>query len=73
MGAIGNVHPVNVIYRADGACLGEARSMRAVGERNLRASPHGEAAYGSPAVQPEGRNPGSGINVIRTPPNGGVA
>ena len=64
-----------IIYRADGACLGEARRAKtgAVGERNLRASPYGEAAYGSPAVQPEGRNPGFGINVIRTPPNGGVA
>ena len=40
----------SLIYRADGACLGEARraKTRAVGERNFRASPHGEAAYGSP-------------------------
>ena len=57
------------------ACLVEARRAKAgaVGERNLGASPYGEAAYGSPAVQLEGRNPGAGINVIRTPPNGGVA
>ena len=39
-----------IIYRADGACLGDARRAKtgAVGERNFRASPHGEAAYGSP-------------------------
>ena len=39
-----------LIYRPDGACLGEARRAKtgAVGERNLRASPHGEAVYDSP-------------------------